>query len=1149
MTYHPNERDLIKTFLSIWHFEDETRDAAAFTYQPISTTASQRNMSSYAQLLGITLDNMVGKSYVLARYWKNISTTTMTNAEFSNLTSSAVSSDATSDKITELFSEYGTHYVSGYEMGDLIYQVFVYDKEIGSKYIRDFPFKDPEYSFGPKGYSFRQLTYLRKGDKGYSLEIGKILSASGDAALKNIIPKLKDDIYEVAASIFMFLENTTTHKMKYTLTKTIPIRVFFKPIVNKLLTTESPSKSIWNDVLSATIFQKFGKASLPNFPTTRSLNVEGFYGSFNPDLVTSTATNYVTITQMNFKLDDFVVSDPEFVTHLFIYSDVLEISETAQVSLPGSRKIFLVCREFVALSSGNKVPEIIVGSHANSEPVIKIIAKRFRGILKLTQSKNGKHYTYANEYVYKTVKDPSLSGQFTVKTENIKKLLYPDKQTAAELYDNTGTTNEARWLNQSFVNSLELTVTSVESILTVPASASNQSVKTAKESLDWVTETLTRSARGSSPLSPDLEMVLGRVLLLGKTQLTEYARSRLIVPRLNFPQYQPLYKRLLTAVSNYETIYRTVSNEIQRRRLEETITNSLQELNRNVKSIGSFLVEQAEVNAQHQDDVAKTQQDVHDLEKDQISRKQGEADKLLHEILKIQNDVKTTGDALVKALKKYVKEQIISAVLNVAEVIGSLFTGGVDLANIDKKLTGIVRIAKKLKNVVTIIEQVSKLYALGRNLRNDIGTINRALQNIPSTEIGTDSFPTELEWIDFETDVDSFTTPGDFLPEQVAGEAFNFQGAAKRLSARGRRYVDIAANIAERKYKQIQIEMQRDLAKRQGNRLRALKTRLTQNDLSNKDAKTIDLFEIGNIIKMKENLVRLQLIQTFVTMDAALQYYYLQKPTTVSRYDTVAIQEAAYHQMQSSISALATFPSRPVDLSKSIDVTVPDVKVKELLSKEGYSIPVPLSSLPFHDYVRVRVLKIEVRADNIVESASDTAYIQATASGESFQDRDLDRNPRIFSTTPTEFRFVYNIKTGESVVDTNSSPNFGDKFIQVTPFDDWVFRFPKVTTNKGIRFSTKLTTLRIKFYVNVIFHPPPLTNGDQRLYQSFSHDVLASKEQLLTTLYGRSLVRDWDAIMAVSAERVNELWKNQYDADTNAGFVKNIVTKKPKSQK
>ena len=280
-------------------------------------------------------------------------------------------------------------------------------------------------------------------------------------------------------------------------------------------------------------------------------------------------------------------------------------------------------------------------------------------------------------------------------------------------------------------------------------------------------------------------MVLGRALLFGKTQLTEYAESRLIVPRLNFPQYQPLYNRLLSAVSNYETTYRTVSTEIQRRKQVETTTNSLQELNRNVKSIGSFLVEQAEVNAQHQDDVANTQQAVHDLERDQISRKQGEADRLLQEILKIQTDVKTTGETLVNALKQFEKEQIISAVFNVAQVIGSLFTGGVGLATIDKKLTGIVRIAEKLKNVVTIIEQVSKLYDLGRDLRNDIGTVNRALENIPSATIGKDSFPTELEWADFDTDVQSYTTPGGFLPGQVAGEALDFQRAAKRLSARG----------------------------------------------------------------------------------------------------------------------------------------------------------------------------------------------------------------------------------------------------------------------------------------------------------------------------------------------------------------------------
>ena len=201
VTYHPDEKDLIKQFFAIWRFEDEIRDAAAFTYQPRST-----NMDSYAQLLGITPSNMVGKSYVLARYWKRISTNIITNSEFSNLDSTSVSSDATSDEITALFSKYGTHYVSGYEMGDFIYQVFVYDQEIGSEKVRKFfPFEDTSFSFGPRGYSFRPFTQPRDGEQGYTLEAGKILAASGDMALKNILPKLKDDVYKVKESIFMFL--------------------------------------------------------------------------------------------------------------------------------------------------------------------------------------------------------------------------------------------------------------------------------------------------------------------------------------------------------------------------------------------------------------------------------------------------------------------------------------------------------------------------------------------------------------------------------------------------------------------------------------------------------------------------------------------------------------------------------------------------------------------------------------------------------------------------------------------------------------------------------------------------------------------------------------------------------------------------------
>ncbi|XP_028407485.1 uncharacterized protein LOC114530095 [Dendronephthya gigantea] len=380
-----------------------------------------------------------------------------------------------------------------------------------------------------------------------------------------------------------------------------------------------------------------------------------------------------------------------------------------------------------------------------------------------------------------------------------------------------------------------------------------------------------------------------------------------------------------------------------------------------------------------------------------------------------------------------------------------------------------------------------------------------------------------------------------YLPDQVHREALDFQRVAKRLSARGRKYLSIAANIAAMKYKQINLEMQRDLAKRQSDRLRTLKTTVIQKDITDNAANTTDLFEIGTIIKMRENQVRTHLVQSFGFMDAALQYYYFQKPTVIKRYDTLSIQRAAAKQVQSSITILERFPSAPENVKRPIEYNIPGVRVQELLSPDGCEKEIKLSSVEFQNYIRVRILRVEVRADNIANVSNDEAYIEATASGESFQDRDLKRNPISFSTAPKSYRFTYNIVTKEAIVTSQPSSDFDSKFIKMTPFDKWVFRLPNVTTNKDLRFSSELTTLRIKFYVNAIFDPPRLSSRRRRIRRS---DVSGSKHDLLQRINGRSLVRNWDAIMAVSAERVNQIWKQQYDNQTKAGFVKSIATER-----
>lgn len=495
LTYHADSYHLFKEFFSIWHFEDETRDAAAYLY------TSQNADETLAALLGISSENMQNKVYVLARYWKILNATTMSRSNSTEITAFSVSPNATSDEITQLFAQHGTHYISGYEMGDMIYQVFVYDQNTGDQ-IRNAYFA-PNRNYSPA--IFRQFTQLKsQGSNGFSHEVGAIKSVSGDSALESIIPQLNDPIYRVEHSILMFSTSREKYELASRLQTIVPVRLFFRPLINKLVPTSTPAKSRWKKVLAAVVFQKFGSNSSPDFPTIHDNRDFNIYDSFNPDLVTQTATNFVAITRTTFHLDRFSVSDPQFVTHLFIFADVLTISGGASLLLPGTQEIYLVCREFIALSSGDDVPEVIVAPGEGSEPTIKIVAKRFRGILRVRKANSGEHFTYDSDTVYKTVDDPNIAGQKTVVSDSSRKLTYPDKQTLPELYQN-GDAVQSRWLANSFLNGVELIVTSAESILT--ARTSPASIDVARETLQWITNVLTRGEEASSALSDDLQVI------------------------------------------------------------------------------------------------------------------------------------------------------------------------------------------------------------------------------------------------------------------------------------------------------------------------------------------------------------------------------------------------------------------------------------------------------------------------------------------------------------------------------------------------------------------------------------------------------------------------------------------------------------------
>ena len=120
--------------------------------------------------------------------------------------------------IIGLFSKYGTHFLSGYSVGDCIYQVFVYDEQVYNGVLQQFP-QNPNNLFGYNGVLFRLFTKPRytvpHSDLafGHSEHVGKVLALSRDPHLETIRPHLKDSTYNVNESIFTFLTNFSIFEM------------------------------------------------------------------------------------------------------------------------------------------------------------------------------------------------------------------------------------------------------------------------------------------------------------------------------------------------------------------------------------------------------------------------------------------------------------------------------------------------------------------------------------------------------------------------------------------------------------------------------------------------------------------------------------------------------------------------------------------------------------------------------------------------------------------------------------------------------------------------------------------------------------------------------------------------------------------------
>ena len=1135
ITFHSDFDSLLQEFYgSTEIFADDSFNAGGLVRQPdfASDTSAQLQLAS---MLGILPNHTTASElgFVLTRFWKVVSQYEAYVSinekyvdEFMNIDRNQ------SENILSLFSKYGTHYLSEYTEGDYIYQVFVYQKDVFDFVESNYP-DDKSYRNGLNSVQFRYYTKERKilpdgSIGGFTEYVGDILAASGDPALERIIPSLFDRTYQVF-SILMIATSEELWNETKSLKKTIPSKTRLGSISEIIYTEKKVVNNpyqAWNGVLRASIFQKFDSSSSPGFyPVSEAPKLQ-YYSPFNPELVTSTATSFTAILQDSFDLSDLKIINPKFVTDLFIIADIIELKRNADVKLPGSNSVYIICTEFVSNASDSIVPKISIGNSHNS-PKFTLIVDSFKGTLELSDNKD--RVTVSDGTIFETV--AVESGSFSIVSNPLVRLPLPT--SVPELYTLQSIDYRDMWLARSFLNGLHLLTTRVETMYSLQL---DDSVEIAKESLDWMILTLT-TAKNETVLSADLEVLLSRLLLLKKLIPNPNGPVQL-VPKLTFPQYQELYDRLLDDVSNYENELDTISREISERMQTEAIIDSQEELNENVLEIGKFLVGEVTANYQNYVDINDSYTQIQNHLINDLEAEMQTSAELFQEVLNYTDNVKVAGDKFHRAVKRAAAFNIAMGVLGACTAIGGMFTGFVDITSIPEEFEGIKRVSKKVGYVSSMTAEVTKIYDLGKNIHNEAYFINNGLENMPDMSEYTNYFPSDLDWSDFDADVLTLTTS---YTRCCVPQGAEYRNQATKLSARGRLFLKSQEKVTSLQYQIVLNNMKFFVLEQQMERLKKLEDSMNQEKLDDYQANTTDLYEFGNILQTQINEVRMKLAQTYVTMDAALQYYYLKPPTPLTGYDTHTIQNQAVNQMADAIAALESFISTPTELPKPIVYKIPRVPVFALTRKKGFQHRIPLSASEFMDYSRVRIKEIKVTIDSIKSADKDAIFIECNYTGVNFQDRGLNRETKKYTTMTKVYRYVYNYTNMETIVGTR--PEVDDVFVEMTPFGEWIFSIPKLkssSSNVNITYSKRTTTVRVEFYLSVVYNPP--RSRSPNTADPCSTDP-TSTQCLLSKTYHSSVANEWDAIMTMDAQRVNELWADKYKyQEEHGGLAYNITT-------
>ena len=1032
------------------------------------------------------------------------------------------------NKVLDSFREFGTHYVSGVELGDTILQVFAYQPEqfarIKSAYADG---SNPLSGHGSQ--NFVQFTTDRAaGIFGYVEEYGNVICLSNSAVFNSTLERgdWLDKLWSKKNSVFSLFNVSSLLSLADLQQEFAQQTVIGVRLASLSVMIEQKRGLIWQRVFKGAIAQKYRATIQPNFSIHDQRDFVRMLPQDTAGIVSFIATPTVNAYKARLDLADMQLVAAEEVQDFILLANVLSVGSNKTIEVPG-KKVRLFGQVLDMRVQGQ--PRAIFLADEAFES-LQLGCDEFLGALAIRNSSGSRYSVIVDGLRFDLEGEGPEAMPFVADDVRV----VPPAEAVPLL-----------------VNSLQFSMTFAEAVISDQSGKANGCLQQfVRDYLNWLAEFLS-GASGSE------ELIALRIRAMDLASYAINPEYGSFVPILPYTDYEQYVQSILSYLDRIQLQVAQNEQRMTARRLEERVIDVGKTLNENIIKSGELVSDVIKANAEQQRDLEGFYDSLIAQSKAEADQQQNKINDLRASLFEAQGEVNLAVQKYKSAVQQW---QTMEAIKFGLEVATNLFSLGTSIAVPASSISAVKDLGltvQRIQKTLNVLNALSKLYTGASTGAKSLENAQHALDDLDDGQFGN---PSMLSWDEMSIQFNQIMASGpDIKPEKAS-----LQAAFATMVLRGKAVTSAESALHALQRDIYTNQKQKEINSRQAKRLEELQQKLHPAQVKDLDRSAIDLVALTGHLTFIQNQMLTILAKAFLMQDLALQYANLQPATPVLAYSLLKFSAAVVQQKAATLEAKSLLAQYQLTRTRPIEYVIEGVKPEELTGGNIFRTAIFLDAPAFYQYVNARIVSVVASVEGVRSTESGTYLLRLAYGGTPFHDRNLHRDPLTFRTPWRERIYNYNAQ--------DNSPRFSDGgqswsegVSRVTPFSIWEISLPNTSTNKGLRFDGDSLTIRLSFVLEARIAdaqkvmqrralnrllasglPPvlaaPAAEGFRPLLAAAPAPTLPSADTLLKQMYAQgSCTNGWDVVFNMNLEEINRALKDQYEVLKKDTAYKNRI--------